>query len=1049
MPLDLSSDISPLALRYLRDNAAPGAIAGAAERSPLPECAEGTRVSILDMFKSWIEDDSSQKRALWLHGLVGMGKSAIMETVAKTHPTAITATFFFGRNQDRRDSAKYLVPTLAHQIATNVQSLQGPICSVVDNNAFVLDLEYTRQFESLIAMPITNSLPSDSAALIVLIDGLDECKDHLAQEGIINMFLEFALKEPRLRVVFASRPESQIQRTFDDPRFLAVLYKIDMIITAGGGPGGLWPDVRKVFREGFKKIYSLKLVGSNVAEPWPSLEDEKELVRLSSGQMLFVRIVLNLVGAKYVEPTSELEKILDPRRRAAGMIPLDALYTHILSAFPDRDRLLALLFLVVTYRSGFKRFDAILGWRSGQANIILSGLQSLLLYDKQNPGHESVRIAHISFLDFLHDEERSKSYYLHPEKYAGDIIVDIIHRASTQVLAQLGLIIQSSQTPFVDSKLGTHLTDYNADFLYNMWDEYFEDTDAQCRRITLDRLQCVSNEFASQTSNIRLNQPQSQDQYPLFLDCLTCLIYFFDPFFSDFLQDLDTHSPDPSLIPFAKPYKSVLYSFFDTHWAPLGLGQLFPFPFFAGVDEELRYLPYFKPIVSANPWILRPRGPMLRPCILEYYFRSGRVSDAPCCILSAQLDWELSFMTSSFQQYHQEDGPFTSPLVYSSIPMWMSDYRWNQRIERVYTLLVGRQKVERERDPPTTYSVYACKDWPSHLREHQERLCTLPYPSYTNLFLSLTSEDKKTKDAALAICSIAELALQLCSLYDFKLITSSRRCRWTKEWARPVCDQVLQNTLQRLLPSTTPSNSLFPMPFELVPFGMPGHGASGPAILIDPAFMKLMFISPIEECIRHHAHSSCSESCPSRLHKAITTSGSKFLLCIRQFCRRQHICLGRKTCEECKDRDDSGPVFQTMGICPNYSFEFTICASDSDALRLLLTWIFITPRLEFDYMQTEALTPTLNQRVILAGNLKTHFSGGIVYQGSFDELRKRFEEVLSKFDEKWRMSVEGLQSDVQLGTETGSEVSSAEGSDNLEPLGDLREEGFNDHDVSP
>jgi len=78
----------------------------------------------------WIKDPDPRESVLWINGPFGNGKSAIMQKVAETlsgDPQLkhlLAGSFFFGRGKPGRDKAKYLVPTIAYQIAINFPDME-------------------------------------------------------------------------------------------------------------------------------------------------------------------------------------------------------------------------------------------------------------------------------------------------------------------------------------------------------------------------------------------------------------------------------------------------------------------------------------------------------------------------------------------------------------------------------------------------------------------------------------------------------------------------------------------------------------------------------------------------------------------------------------------------------------------------------------------------------------------------------------------------------------------------------------------------------------
>ncbi|KAF9440387.1 hypothetical protein P691DRAFT_620084, partial [Macrolepiota fuliginosa MF-IS2] len=53
------------------------------ERDPPPRCHPGTRLKIVKQIQEFFDDYRNGKRLLWIVGPAGVGKSAIMQTLAE------------------------------------------------------------------------------------------------------------------------------------------------------------------------------------------------------------------------------------------------------------------------------------------------------------------------------------------------------------------------------------------------------------------------------------------------------------------------------------------------------------------------------------------------------------------------------------------------------------------------------------------------------------------------------------------------------------------------------------------------------------------------------------------------------------------------------------------------------------------------------------------------------------------------------------------------------------------------------------------------------
>ncbi len=87
-----------------------GATFDSFERDPPPRCRPGTRLAIVERAICFFGDLACGKRLLWIVGPAGVGKSAIMQTLAEVPSTpkfTLGASLFFSIN-GRSDGSKFI-----------------------------------------------------------------------------------------------------------------------------------------------------------------------------------------------------------------------------------------------------------------------------------------------------------------------------------------------------------------------------------------------------------------------------------------------------------------------------------------------------------------------------------------------------------------------------------------------------------------------------------------------------------------------------------------------------------------------------------------------------------------------------------------------------------------------------------------------------------------------------------------------------------------------------------------------------------------------------
>ena len=154
----------------------------------------------------------------WLEGPAGSGKSTILHTIAKQcdREKRLAFSFFFSRGKADRSNTAKVIPTFAYQLAKSLPAIRQPLRRVLmEDNPFAPHLRLRDQMENLVLEP-TLSTQQTVPSMVVVIDGLDECSDTDLLRELIRALVDVTHHLP-FRFLFASRPESHIQQTFESP----------------------------------------------------------------------------------------------------------------------------------------------------------------------------------------------------------------------------------------------------------------------------------------------------------------------------------------------------------------------------------------------------------------------------------------------------------------------------------------------------------------------------------------------------------------------------------------------------------------------------------------------------------------------------------------------------------------------------------------------------------------------------------------------------------------------------------------------------------------
>ncbi|KAJ7918010.1 hypothetical protein B0H13DRAFT_1710071 [Mycena leptocephala] len=409
------------------------------DRFPQPRCHPETRTKMLDVLgkwtcgikprEDWNKDDVSSSSdhnsspILWLHGPAGAGKSAIAQTLCQEleEEGRLGASFFFKRGHPSRGHAKRLFTTIAYQLALVVPDLNRHISQSVETNPSLVDKSLSTQLQKLIVEPCRQN--ASARALVVVIDGLDECEDQKVQQEILCS-IGRAVTEQQLPLQFliASRPESHIHEIFT-----GTLNNIHCPLNVHQS----FDDVQKYLLDEFARIHrDHRTAMAKVLYPWPTPEIIKNLVDNSSGYFIYASTIIKFVDDKKFRPTERLAIITEMTEPFAiitemteqlsesPFASLDQLYTQILSQVHARPQLLKILMVLaagIILSPG--HIEQLLELEEGDVRLALCGLHSVISglegdgSDDWSEGSE-IYFRHASFRDFLLDSGRAGIFYV-------------------------------------------------------------------------------------------------------------------------------------------------------------------------------------------------------------------------------------------------------------------------------------------------------------------------------------------------------------------------------------------------------------------------------------------------------------------------------------------------------------------------------------------------------------------------------------------------------------------------------------------------------------
>ena len=400
-----------------------------------PKCHPGTRTFFLSHLSNWAKSAESSVYVTWLHGPAGAGKSAIARSLAEglDGEGFLAGSFFFRKDSSRPNLEKSLVATLAYQLASSIRDILPHVAQAVETDPWICTRSLRSQFSKLIVYPFVQGSRSASfLSKLVIIDGLDECADQMAQSLILkSVFDNLPLLRGNLKFLIVSRPEHGIQRSFQSvPANLQ--QHVDTIELLGDLSA--YEDVRIYLRDRFHRIKQTHTCRAHFTPDWPSDYEIERLVEKSSGHFIYASTVMKFVENDFDEPQKRLDDIINLRTSYHNpYAELDTLYFSILaSSRTDRIQLVDILSIVIlahqlkihdklklkwdpstdVFLKSVCFLEMVLSLKKGGLQLTLLDLESpVRLAPSPKTSIPCVEFCHESFSDFLLDSSRSKEFY--------------------------------------------------------------------------------------------------------------------------------------------------------------------------------------------------------------------------------------------------------------------------------------------------------------------------------------------------------------------------------------------------------------------------------------------------------------------------------------------------------------------------------------------------------------------------------------------------------------------------------------------------------------
>ena len=174
---------------------------------------QGTRKSIIERVKLWLEDRSSENRVTVVSGNAGMGKSVIAAVVCKTmnQESRLAGCHLCQHNKARGRKPQVMLQSLARKLCDVLPKYKNVLAEKLSGNlgADINSLEVGELFELLFEEPLS-SVGDPGRNFLLVIDGLDECEYQRRNEVLDVIANHFSTLPVWLRFFVTTRPEINI-----------------------------------------------------------------------------------------------------------------------------------------------------------------------------------------------------------------------------------------------------------------------------------------------------------------------------------------------------------------------------------------------------------------------------------------------------------------------------------------------------------------------------------------------------------------------------------------------------------------------------------------------------------------------------------------------------------------------------------------------------------------------------------------------------------------------------------------------------------------------
>jgi hypothetical protein len=360
-------------------------------------CLEGTRMQLLQSITDWASHPSVDQRILWLHGLVGSGKSTISTTIANffDERRCLGAFVFFNRDVEERRQPSSVFRTIAHQLSLFDRRIGTAIAEIIETTSNITQMTIPRQFTQLVVNPLL-SLPKSEQPTVIILDALDECGDANGREDLLaTLVTKFIDLPSEIRIIITSRKEPDIMTAFMAKPHILV-QELDLTSLHN------MEDIEAFVRS---RMSTIRLRNSLLQSmhSWPEDGKIHALVMRAAGLFVWASTACLFIGQSH-DPPKRLDMLLEGDVDADAQSALNDLYATALESVANgddedfRSDFLSIMGMIIVARNPLsdETIDTLLCLERPSRHTIVK-LGCVLRWADGEP----IRVIHPSFTDYL------------------------------------------------------------------------------------------------------------------------------------------------------------------------------------------------------------------------------------------------------------------------------------------------------------------------------------------------------------------------------------------------------------------------------------------------------------------------------------------------------------------------------------------------------------------------------------------------------------------------------------------------------------------------